>query len=124
MHTFIEFDYEGLIEKEGRGRKPRHPKEYEEDFKDSLDKVHEEKNRGRVTVGDIQKLLIEDFDCNYTHSGVYTLLDRMNIVWISGRSKHPKHFQDVFHEEIDKLKENLEHDKIEVWWQDESRVGQ
>ena len=59
------------------------------------------------------------------------MLDRLNIVWISGRSKHPKHSQEVidnfketFPEEVEILKELLNTDKIEIWWQDESRVGQ
>jgi transposase len=131
IRSFIEFDYEGLIEKEGRGQKPRLPKEKEEEFKDSLDNLHESKNGGRVTVSDIQKLLADDFDCRYTRSGIYTLLDRINIVWISGRSKHPKHseeaiedFKETFPEEASRIKDKLEHDNIEVWWQDESRVGQ
>jgi transposase len=131
IRRFVEFDYEGLIEKEGRGQRPRLPKDKEEEFKLALDQLHENKNGGRVSVEDIQKLLIDEFDCNYSRSGVYTLLDRINIVWISGRSKHPKHSQDViegfketFPEEIEKLKEKLKNDKIEVWWQDESRVGQ
>lgn len=128
---FTEFDYEGLIEKTGRGQKPRLPKEKEEEFKYALDDLYENRNGGRVKVNDIQKMLLDKFDCNYSKSGVYTLLDRINIVWITGRSKHPKHSQDAinnfkekFPEEISRIKEELEHDKIEVWWQDESRVGQ
>lgn len=131
IRRFVEFDYEGLIERPGRGKKPRLPKEREEEFKDALDELHESKNGGRVTVSDIQELLADDFDCNYTRSGVYTLLDRINIVWISGRSKHPRHSQEVidnfketFPEEVSKIKEELSHNKIEIWWQDESRVGQ
>ena len=131
VRAFIDFDYEGLIEKEGRGRSPRLAKSDEEKFKDLLDKLHDERNGGRVTVSDIQDLLATEFDCNYSRSGTYTLLDRLNIVWISGRSKHPKHSQEViddfketFPEEVDILKELLSTDKIEVWWQDESRVGQ
>lgn len=131
IRAFVDFDYEGLIEKEGRGQKPRLGPCDEERFKESIDKLHDEKNGGRVTVDDIQCLLADKFDCNYTRSGVYTLLDRLNIVWISGRSKHPKHSQDVidnfketFPEEVEILKEVLNIDKIEVWWQDESRVGQ
>ena len=53
IRNFVAYDYEGLIDKEGRGQKPRLPKDQEEEFKDELD-----------------------------------------------------------------------HDKVEVWWQDESRVGQ
>lgn len=129
--SFVDFDYEGLIEKDGRGLKPRLPNDQEESFKDALDELHEKRNGGRVTVADIQVLLAEKFDCNYSRSGVYTLLDRLNIVWISGRSKHPKHsqeaienFKETFPEELERLKDAINTDKIEVWWQDESRVGQ
>jgi transposase len=131
VRRFVAYDYEGLIEKKGRGQKPRLPKDKEDEFKVALDDLHESKNGGRVSVEDIQKLLADDFDCNYSRSGVYTLLDRINIVWISGRSKHPKHSQDAienfketFPEELENLKEKLSNKKIEVWWQDESRVGQ
>lgn len=131
IRAFVEFDYEGLIEKEGRGQKPRLPPEQEDSFKISLDQLQEEKGGGRITVDDIRNLLAEKFDCNYSRQGVYTLLDRINIVWISGRSKHPRHSQDVidnfketFPEEVEKIKEKLSTNKIEIWWQDESRVGQ
>ena len=131
IRNFVAYDYEGLIDKEGRGQKPRLPKDQEEEFKDELDKLYESKNGGRVKVDDIQELLAEKFDCNYSRSGIYTLLDRINIAWISGRSKHPLHSQEVinnfketFPEELERLKRELDHDKVEVWWQDESRVGQ
>jgi transposase len=131
IRSFVDFDYEGLIEKPGRGQKPRLKSEEEERFKDSLDELYDQKNGGRITVEDIQNLLASEFDCNYSRSGVYTLLDRLNIVWISGRSKHPKHSQEVidnfketFPEEVEKIKEKIENKKIEIWWQDESRVGQ
>ena len=131
IRSFILYDYEGLIEKSGRGQKPRLPKDKEEEFKDELDKLQESKNGGRIIVDDIQNLLVEKFDCNYSRSGVYTLLDRINIVWITGRSKHPKHsqeaidqFKEHFPEEVQKIQSKINNKKIEVWWQDESRVGQ
>lgn len=131
IRAFIEFDYEGLIEKEGRGRKPRLPPEEEESFKYAIDALQGSKNGGRITAYDIQELLIARFDCNYSISGVYCLLDRLNIVWISGRSKHPKHsqeaidaFKDNFPDELKKISDEYPDKHIEVWWQDESRVGQ
>lgn len=131
IRSFVDFDYEGLIEREGRGNKPRLPCDQEELFKIELDILHDEKNGGRVTVDDIQLMLVNKFDCNYSRSGVYTLLDRLNVVWITGRSKHPKssqevidNFKETFPEEVDKIKEELSNHKIEIWWQDESRVGQ
>jgi transposase len=78
IRAFIQFDYEGLIDREGRGAKPRLPCELEEVFKVELDILHDEKNGGRITVDDIQQMLIDKFDCNYSRSGIYTLLDRLN----------------------------------------------
>lgn len=131
LRNFVKFDYEGLLEKEGRGQKPRLPPEEEENFKIALDRIQEEKNGGRIIVDDIQRLLADEFDCNYSRTGVYSLLDRLNIVWISGRSKHPKHskeaienFKETFPEEVEKIRKELNTNKIEIWWQDESRVGQ
>ena len=39
VDALVEFAYEGLIERGGRGRKPRLPPEKEEDFKIELDKM-------------------------------------------------------------------------------------
>ncbi len=131
LQMFVLFDYEGLIEKCGRGRKPRLETTKENIFKEQVDELQESKQGGRITVYDIQELLADEFNCCYSRSGVYALLDRLNIVWISGRSKHPKHSQEAidqfkknFPEETERIKENINTNKIEVWWQDESRIGQ
>lgn len=131
LKAFVLFDYEGLIERPGRGRKPRLPAKDEESFKIEIDKIQEAKNGGRIIAEDIQKLLFEKFNCNYSIPGVYTLLDRLNIVWISGRSKHPKssqeaidQFKEIFPNELVKIQQEFLDKEIEVWWQDESRIGQ
>ena len=118
--NFVEFDYEGLIERKGRGRKPRLSPEEEEPFKKRLDEIQDEKDGGRITAHEIKKLLADEFDCCYSYSGTYALLDRLNIVWISGRSIHPKNSQDaieqfkvLFPDEIKKIKEKLDSNKIE-----------
>ncbi len=49
---FVISDDEGLIEREGRGRSPRLPCVEEENFKFSLDKLQENRQRGRITVFD------------------------------------------------------------------------
>ena len=53
------------------------------------------------------------------------------MVWISGRSVHPKNspeaieqFKKLFPEEVEAIRDKLDTDKVEVWWQDECRVGQ
>jgi transposase len=131
LASFVDFDYEGLIEREGRGRIPRLPANQETNFKSELNAVYEAKKGGRVIAQEIQNLLANKFDCIYSLPGVYALLDRLNLVWISGRSKHPKHsqeaidlFKENFPQEVENLKGKIEHSEIEVWWQDEMRVGQ
>ena len=57
MDRFCEFDYEGLIEKEGRRRKPRLPKDKEELFKDKLTQFQDNSNGGSIRAIEIQKLL-------------------------------------------------------------------
>ena len=131
LELFILFDYEGLRERAGRGRKPRLPSVEEEDFKIELDNLQESRKGGRIVAFDVQGLLANKFDCCYSIFGIYALLDRLNIVWISGRSKHPKQSQEAidqykisFPEEVEKIKDKLNSKKIEVWWQDKSRRGQ
>jgi transposase len=131
IDSFCDFDYEGLIEKTGRGRNPRLPPTEEESFKDALLEVQQARQGGRTTASEIQDLLSEKFDCCYSLSGVYSLLDRLNLVWISGRSQHPKssleameQFKAIFPEEMNKIQQQVGSNKIEVWWQDESRIGQ
>ena len=131
IKRFVDFDYEGLIEKAGRGRKPRLLPQDEEAFKIELDQAQESRNGGSLNGTDIQKLLEDKFDCCYSLSGIYTLLDRLGIVWITGRSKHPKsdpeaieEFKKNFPEEVNKIQVNNSNKNIEVWWQDEARVGQ
>ena len=79
LESFIAFDYEGLIEREGRGRKPRLPPEQEEDFKKKLNEIQDSQQGGSVGAKEIQDILYEHFDCNYSLSGTYALLDRLNL---------------------------------------------
>ncbi len=90
LQSFVDFDYEGLIDREGRGRKPRLPVTEEENFKIKLDEIQDKREGGSIGAKGIQELLANEFDCCYSLSGVYVSLDRLNIVWISGRSLHPK----------------------------------
>ena len=65
---------------EGRRHKLRLPSIEEENFKAEINQPHGEKNGGRIVAEDIQNLLASKLDCNDSISGVYTLLDCLNIV--------------------------------------------
>ena len=131
IQRFVDYDYEGLLEEEGRGRKPRLPPEKEEEFKEVLDSEQEKLKGGSLNAQRIQKILLEKFDCSYSISGVYALLDRIGVVWISARSIHPKSneeaielFKEGFPEQLAEVQKASKALDIEVWWQDEARVGQ
>lgn len=45
---------------------------------------------GRITGYDVQALLAEKWKVDYCLSATYTLLAKLNLSWISSRSRHPK----------------------------------
>ncbi len=131
IQRFVEFDYEGLIIREGRGRRPRLPVTEEEAFRERLVRIQDQREGGVIGAREIKELLADEFDCCYSASGVYALLDRLNIVWITVRSKHPKQSEEAIEEfklsfplEIEAIRDKIADKKVEVWWQDEARVGQ
>ena len=74
----------------GRGRKPYISPEKEKALKESVLSLQEERSGGSVTGNDIMKLVSKDYDASYSLSGIYALLSRIGISWVSGRSIHPK----------------------------------
>lgn len=81
----------GLQEQPGRGAKQRLAKAQEPAFKAALQAAQARRAGGRVTGEDIRQLLSEQFGVRYSLNGVYALLARLRLVWITARSKHPQH---------------------------------
>lgn len=80
----------GLDDEAGRGRKSKLANEDEAAFKEELEKMQKEKQGGRVIGKDIHKMLHEKFNAIYHEDSVYNLLKKLDLVWISARSRHPK----------------------------------
>ena len=80
----------GLATKPMTGRKTKLRKEDEEAFKKVFKEESEKRVGGRLTGHDIQQILTKEFNAVYTLTGVYRLLKRLKIVWITSRSIHPK----------------------------------
>ncbi len=101
-------------------------------FLQAVIELQENREGGRATGEDVRKMLRERFGAEYTLSGVYDLLKRLDIVWITARPKHPKsdpkvqeEFKKNFAAEVEKvLPENVLLNQVDVWFQDEARVGQ
>jgi transposase len=94
----------GLATKPMTGRKTKLRKEDEEAFRKAFKEESDKRVGGRLTGQDIQQILAEKFNAIYTLTGVYRLLKRLKIVWITCRSIHPKQDQMV----QEKFKKSLE----------------
>lgn len=87
---FIENGLNGLQDLPGRGRKPLFPMQDKNELAIEIEKMQQEKEGGRITGKDIQMRLQNKWGISYGLGGTYNLLDKCKIVWITGRSKHPK----------------------------------
>ena len=67
----------------------RLPKTQEEAFRRAVEQLQDRRGGGRVRGEDIRQLLDEQFGVVYTLNGVYELLKRLDMVWISARSVSP-----------------------------------
>lgn len=90
VKRFTEEGLTGLCEREGRGAKPRLSPQDEPAFKKAVEALQEEREGGRITGHDIRDLLYTRFGAVYTLDGVYKLLKRLNLVYISARSIAPQ----------------------------------
>jgi transposase len=64
----------------------RPPKTQEEAFRQAVEQLQHRRGDGRVRGEDIRQLLAEQFAVSYSLNGVYDLLKRLDMAWISARS--------------------------------------
>ena len=81
---------EGLRDRPGRGAKQKLPSERVPEFKKTVIKKQGERGGGRLKGEDIRIMLKDDFDADYSLSGVYELLKRCGMSWVSPRTVHPQ----------------------------------
>lgn len=92
--------------KAGRGRKARVASDLSAEFSEAVISLQETRNGGRVIGEDIVNLVQEKYDVQYSVSGIYKVLSRMGLSWVSGRSIHPKanlKAQEAFKKTLNKL---------------------
>jgi transposase len=80
----------GLAEQPGRGAKRRLGAQQEPELKALIDRAQAQRSGGRLTGEDIRGLVAEHFGVSYSLNGLYNLLHRAGLSWISARSKHPQ----------------------------------
>ena len=81
-----------LVIRSGRGRKPRigNKDEDKESFAQAVMSLQEERSGGRIIGQNIVDMIEEKYNQTYSISGVYKVLKRMGLSWVSSRSIHPK----------------------------------
>ncbi len=132
LQNFIKKGLEGLKDAPRSGANTKLLPGSELCFLQAVIELQEKREGGRVTGRDVREMLRDRFGAEYTLSGTYDLLKRLDLVWITARSKHPKSdpkVQEVFKKnfavEVKKvLPENVTPEQVDIWFQDETRVGQ
>ena len=81
---------EGLRDKPGRGAKPFLPEEHRNAFRQAVLELQDKKVGGRIKGHDIIELMKTKYGIDPSLSTVYNTLKRADLVWITGRSIHPK----------------------------------
>ena len=91
VNKFRKSGLEGLKDKmSNAGRHQMLPKDKEKEFKELVLKAQKNLTGGRLIGDDIIELIKKKYGITYSSSGVYYLMERINLVWISSRSQHPK----------------------------------
>ena len=79
-----------LVTKAGRGRVSILPKDMSIEFNKAVVSLQENRNGGRIIGKDVVNFVEEQYGVKYSVSGIYKVLSRMGLSWVSARSIHPK----------------------------------
>ena len=72
-----------------RGRKSKLSKAQESELKDKIPQLQEQRSGGRINGEDIRKYIKDTWKVEYAPGSIYTVLRRIDLVWITSRSQHP-----------------------------------
>ena len=80
----------GLKDKAGRGAKPFLPEEHLLAFRQAVLELQKNRVGGRIRGSDVLELMRTKYGIDPSLRTVYDTLKRAELVWITGRSIHPK----------------------------------
>lgn len=87
---YYQYGLASIYDQARSGRNSKIAKEQIESFKALIVEEQNKRGGGRLTGEDIKQLAKEHYQADYTVNGIYELLKRIGMVWISARSQHPK----------------------------------
>jgi transposase len=90
VKNFLNDGVEGLAEKPHTGRPSRLTKEQLSQVKLFVTEHAIKPDGGRLQGADVKRFIYDSFGVTYQKTMVYTLLQQLNLSWITTRSKHPK----------------------------------
>ncbi len=103
--------YEGLFDHKRSGQPKYLTDKQETELVEKIIKLQDQRDGGRITAEEIRQLIIKEYNVEYKHRGVYDLLYRLGLSWVSSRSKHPKSdpvvqkkFKQTFKARVSKIK--------------------
>ena len=74
----------------GRGRKKKLGGVSDAQVKQAVLELSSRRQGGRMTAKDAQRLIREKWGVEYVQSSIYAIFRRLNLVWITARSRHPQ----------------------------------
>ncbi len=86
---------EGLKDRYGGGKQPHVPSCDYEELKKEILEMQKERSGGRIRGKDVAALIKKKYGVSPSKSSVYETLKKMGLVWITGRSIHPKADKDA-----------------------------
>ncbi|MCA9508810.1 MAG: transposase [Myxococcales bacterium] len=89
VRRFAKSGFDGLQHQPGQGGKKRINPQDLPQIKAGILALQTTRTGGRISGQDVQKYLFDQWNISYKKSAVYDLLQSLNLVWISARSKHP-----------------------------------
>lgn len=87
---YEESGLEGLSDKPKSGQPKFLTDEQESNLVNDIIKLQDDRDGGRITAEEIRLYIIKKYKVEYKSRGVYDLLYRLGLSWVSSRSKHPK----------------------------------
>jgi|ERR1700733_14224751 len=90
VRKFRKKGIDGLMDGYRGGPQLRLPYDKDEDFRDMVIDLQATRQGGRIRGGDVRQLLQSKYGIQCSLATVYNILKRLKLVWITGRSQHPK----------------------------------
>lgn len=90
LHRYKSGGIGAIKDQGGRGRKNTLDETQEDEFKNEVLNLQEQRQGGSITGRDVKTMMKEKFEIECVNSTIYKLMHKVGLSWISGRTRHPK----------------------------------